>query len=307
MPESLKNRLVIAVSSRSLFDLAKSNTIFETQGLDKYTEHQLEHEEVPLDPGVAFPLVKKLLALRYPVTNEPVAEVIIVSKNSPNIGIRIFNSIETHQLSITRAVFTSGRPPYEYLAAFGAHLFLSSEPKDVKQALDHGFAAATLLGNTADVDVMKELDVELRIAFDGDAVLFSDEAEQVYQEGGIEAFHKHEVEKAKIPLHPGPFKPFLEALHKIQQAYAHTHLKPIRTALITARDAPAHKRAIYTLRHWGIEIDEVLFLGGLDKTPFLEHFKPHIFFDDQHGHCDRAEKVVPTGHVPYGIANKKKE
>lgn len=303
MPATLENKMVVAISSRALFELDDSNQIFEEQGLEEYTKYQIAHENEQLGQGVAFPLIKRLLAIRYPETGDHAVEIILVSKNDPNTGLRVFNSIEQYELNITRAAFTNGRSPYQYLGAFKADLFLSANPEDVRLALDHGYASATIYTGLhfADDDTG-----EIRIAFDGDAVIFSDEAEKVYQERGLEEFKKHEVEKSDIPLMPGPFKPFLAALNDIQRAYSGREHKPIRTALVTARNAPAHKRAIKTLRSWGIGVDEAFFLGGLDKAAILEQFRPHIFFDDQQTYCQSASMYVPTGHVPSGIKNLKK-
>ncbi|VBB05284.1 5-nucleotidase [Lucifera butyrica] len=300
MESTRDNRLVVAISSRALFDLDESNGIFETQGLRKYTAYQIEHENETLCPGVAFPLIKRLLALRLPHTDESAVEIILVSKNDPNTGLRVFNSIEHYNLNITRAAFTNGRSPYHYLGALGADLFLSANSEDVRLALDHGYASAAIYTGLAFVDDNTD---EIRIAFDGDAVIFSDEAERVYQEKGLEEFKRHETENCEIPLPPGPFKPFLEALNKVQKAYEGLDHKPIRTALVTARNAPAHKRAVKTLRSWGVGIDEAFFLGGWDKAPILEGFRPHIFFDDQQTYCQNAARFVPTGHVPSGIKN----
>lgn len=300
MAENLENKLVIAISSRALFDLDEANSIFEIEGLAKYADYQISNENIALKAGVAFPLIKRLLDLRYPDSNENAVEVILVSKNDANTGLRVFNSIQEYNLSITRAAFTSGRTPYQYLSAFKADLFLSANPEDVRLALQNGQASATILPG---LDFNDDNTSEVRIAFDGDAVIFSDEAERIFQEKGLEEFTKNEIEKCDIPLGPGPFKRFLEAINRIQKAYASTDPKPIRTALVTARSAPSHKRAINTLRHWGISIDEAFFLGGLDKAPILERFRPHIFFDDQKVHCDGASGIVPTGHVPSGVKN----
>lgn len=300
MPATLDDKLVVAISSRALFDLDESNRLFEAEGVEAYARYQMEREEEVLDCGVAFPLIKRLLALRYPETCKPVVEIVLVSKNDPNTGLRVFNSIEQHKLSITRAAFTNGRSPYQYLSAFRADLFLSANPEDVRLALANGHASATIY---TDLHFADDVSAEIRIAFDGDAVIFSDEAERVFQEHGLAEFQRHEMEKSDIPLPPGPFKPFLEALNKVQKAYRCTANMPIRTALVTARSAPAHKRAIKTLRSWGVMIDEAFFLGGLDKAPILEKFRPHIFFDDQQTYCQNASKVAPTGHVPSGIKN----
>lgn len=297
MPEDISHKLVVAISSRALFDLDESNAVFEQKGIAAYAQYQIEHENEILRPGVAFSLVKKFLNLNQ---QEPLVEVILMSRNSTDTGLRIFNSIQHYQLDITRAAFTSGESRYPYLAAFGTHLFLSANPDDVKSTLEAGCAAATILpanGNTHPSD-----SDQLRIAFDGDAVLFSDEAECIYQENGLETFAAAEQLAAHQPLSGGPFKPFLSALHQLQKKFPADQC-PIRTALVTARSAPAHERVIRTLRAWDIRIDECLFLGGLDKGEFLRAFGADIFFDDQQRHCDSARKHVTTGHVPHGIRN----
>lgn len=295
MPEDISNKLVVAISSRALFDLDDSNAVFEKQGVEAYARYQIEHENEVLLPGVAFNLVKKFLNLVQP---EPLVEVILLSRNSTDSGLRIFNSIQHYQLNISRAAFTSGESPYPYVAAFGAHLFLSANPTDVKNALAEGCAAATILPS----NTQENNSDELRIAFDGDAVLFSDEAERVYQEKGLEVFAEVERNTAHLPLSGGPFKGFLSALHQLQKKFP-AKTCPIRTGLVTARSAPAHERVIRTLRAWNIRIDEALFLGGLPKGEFLRAFGADVFFDDQQGHCDSARVHVTTCHVPHGISN----
>lgn len=296
MPTDISYKLVVAISSRALFDLDESNKVFEEQGVDAYAKYQIQHENEILAPGVAFDLVKKFLKLNR---DEPLVEVILLSRNSADTGLRIFNSIQHYQLDITRAAFTNGESRYPYVTAFGAHLFLSANPADVKNALETGCAAATILPLATQRQQSSD---ELRIAFDGDAVLFSDEAERIYQEQGLDTFTKFEKNAAHQPLSGGPFKPFLMALHEIQKKFP-VNQCPIRTALVTARSAPAHERVIRTLRTWGIRIDEALFLGGLSKGEFLHAFGADIFFDDQEGHCDSAREHVATGHVPHGIRN----
>jgi 5'-nucleotidase len=291
-----KNKLVIAISSRALFDLDKSHQIFKQQGVDAYAQHQEENEEVILQPGVGFSLVKKLLALN--AEKNPI-DVILLSRNSADTGLRIFNSIEHYGLNISRAAFTRGESTHNLVGAFKANLFLSSNYQDVQKTLESGFAAASIIGTVAKKSNTKQL----RIAFDGDAVIFSDEAEKIYQAKGIDAFEENEKKSAHIKLKAGPFKHFLQSLHKIQSAFP-VENNPIRTALVTARSAPAHKRVIHTMREWGIRIDESFFLGGLDKGIFLKEFGADIFFDDQHSHCKSASKYVPTGHVPNGTANQ---
>lgn len=296
MPADISNKLIVAISSRALFNLDESNKVFETEGIDAYSNYQIEHENQILDPGVAFSLVKKFLKL-----NEHGAhvEIILLSRNSADTGLRIFNSIQHYQLNISRAVFTSGESPYPYVKAFGSHLFLSANQEDVKQALAANCAAATILPNSCHHDYGKEL----RIAFDGDAVLFSDEAEKVFQASGLDAFTHNEMQLSHLPLSGGPFKSFLAALHRLQNHFD-AHACPIRTALVTARSAPAHERVIRTLRAWNIRIDEAIFLGGLAKGEFLHAFGADIFFDDQEVHCQSANEHVTTGHVPHGIINQ---
>lgn len=290
MPTDISHKLVIAISSRALFDLDDSNQIYEKEGVDKYAEYQIAHENDILKPGIAFTLVKKLLSLN---TKGDFVEIILLSRNSADTGLRIFNSIAHYGLSITRAAFTSGESPYQYAKAFHAHLFLSANPEDVEKALCDDCAAATLLPS----QMQSGNEHELRIAFDGDAVLFSNESEKIYKSKGLEAFTEHEVSDAKNPLLGGPFKGFLKALQHIQQQFPAENC-PIRTALVTARQAPTHERVIRTLRAWDIRIDEALFLGGLSKGEFLKAFQADIFFDDQAVHCDSAAQHVTTAHVP---------
>ncbi|MDX1571524.1 MAG: 5'-nucleotidase [Xanthomonadales bacterium] len=292
-------RFVVAISSRALFDLDTSHQVFESEGVETYARYQIEREEQPLEPGIAFPLVRKLLRINS-LSEALDIEVILLSRNSGDTGLRIFNSIEHHGLDIRRAAFTNGASPYQYIEPFGADLFLSTHAEDVAQALVAGYPAATILPSAASRAADHE---ELRIAFDGDAVLFSDQAERIYQEQGLDAFSRAESEAASEPLSGGPFKPVLNALHRLQSSFPAEN-NPIRTALVTARSAPAHKRVILTLRRWGIRIDEALFLGGRPKGPFLKAFGADIFFDDQRQHCDSARDHVATGHVPHGVVNE---
>jgi len=292
-------KLVIAISSRALFDLEAAHKIFEKEGVDAYCKYQIERESEVLGQGVAFPLVQKLLKLNDPDDGNVQVEVILLSRNSADTGLRVFNSIEHYKLEIVRAAFSGGEMPYRYVRPFGAHLFLSADPEDVKAALDSGLAAATILPSKAN-DSGESL---VRIAFDGDAVLFSDEAEQIYQKSGLAEFEATEKASAETPLPGGPFKEFLAALHEIQSHYP-AKSSPIRTALVTARCAPAHERVIKTLRAWDIRIDEALFLGGRPKGEFLAAYGADLFVDDQQGHCDIASEYVLTGHVPSGISNK---
>jgi len=293
-------KMVVAISSRALFDLHESHRVFEEQGVDAYCDYQIEHENEPLQPGTAFPLVQKLLKLNQLGDPRDRVEVILLSRNSADTGLRVFNSIQDHDLPITRAAFTSGNSPFRYVEPFGADVFLSSDQNDVASTLNAGVAAATMLSSSQ--QQVSENQDKLCIAFDGDAVVFSDEAEQVFKQKGLVEFAKHEVKAAKKPLPGGPFRNVLAALHRIQSEFPADE-SPIRTAIITARAAPAHERVIRTLRAWNIRIDEAVFLGGLPKGEFLGTFGADIFFDDQQGHCDSARKHVPTGHVPHGVAN----
>ena len=294
----MTSKLVVAISSRALFDLDDSHRVFEEEGKEAFCRYQLEHEEEVLPPGVAFPLVRKLLAINDALP-KPVVEVILLSRNSADTGLRVFNSIEHYHLDICRAAFTSGESPFAYIAPFGAHLFLSTNAGDVVRALDAGYAAATIYSSSARSNASEQL----RIAFDGDAVLFSDESEQIFKAQGLAAFTENEKAEAKKPLSGGPFKDFLAALHHLQTQFD-ADASPIRTALVTARGAPAHERVVRTLRAWNIRIDEALFLGGREKGQFLRAFGADIFFDDQKGHCESASQHVATGHVPHGVANR---
>lgn len=304
MPTNLDDKLVIAISSRALFDMSESHRVFEEEGVEAYCQYQIDHEDDVLEPGVAFGVVRKLLALNEGQGTR--VEVILLSRNSADTGLRVFNSIEHYGLDVTRAAFTNGSSPWRYVAPFGAHLFLSADPDDVVHALNHGHAAATILPGASRHTDGEEEGGQLRIAFDGDAVLFSDVAERVYRTEGLKGFSSSERAQAKEPLPGGPFKNFLAALHRLQSEYP-ADASPIRTALVTARAAPAHERVIRTLRSWNIRIDEALFLGGLTKAEFLGAFGADIFFDDQQGHCDVAARLVATGHVPHGVANEPME
>jgi 5'-nucleotidase len=306
--ETKNKSLCIAISSRALFDLEEGHEVYIKQGIEAYCRYQLEHEDELLQPGIGFSLVKKLLSLNeapnresqeYEQSPTPRVEVILLSRNNSDTGLRVFNSIEHHKLDIVRAAFSGGETPLRYVQAFGTDLFLSADPKDVTEALEQGFAAATLLPSVS----INQTNSQLRIAFDGDAVLFSDESEQIFSKGGLKAFDKHEKESADKPMSAGPFKEFLSMLHILQSHFPEKN-SPIRTALVTSRGAPAHERVIKTLRDWGIRIDETLFLGGMPKGEFLQAFGADIFFDDQTKHCDAAANYVSTAHVPHGIKNK---
>lgn len=298
MPATLDGQLVVAISSRALFDFEEENRLFEAGDDRAYMDLQLSRLDVPARPGVAFSLVNKLLAFNAGRGAAQV-EVVILSRNDPVSGMRVFRSAQHYGLSIQRGVFTRGRSPWQYLRPLHANLFLSANDADVRASLEAGVPAARVLPHAKRAGDSHPH--EVRIAFDGDAVLFSDEAEAVFQRAGLDAFQQHERERAASPLAPGPFKPLLEALHRLQSAG--TPAMRIRTALVTARSAPAHERAIRTLMDWHIDVDEAMFLGGLPKGEFLREFEPDFFFDDQTGHCENAAPHVPAGHVAAGVVN----
>jgi 5'-nucleotidase len=321
MAMTLDGKLVVAISSRALFDFEEENLVFEQSDDRAYMDLQLQRLDIPAKPGVAFSLVKKLLAFNDVITSstlpdihltDPSAqaastikpptrpvEVVILSRNDPVSGMRVFRSAQHYGLTIERGSFTRGQAPWRYLKPLHANLFLSTHLSDVRAALAAGVPAAQVYPNS--VHASDAHPSEVRIAFDGDAVLFSDEAERVYQAQGLQAFQRHEIEKATQPLPDGPFKPLLVALQNLQQSG--TPQMRIRTALVTARSAPAHERAIRTLMNWNIEVDEAMFLGGLAKGEFLREFEPDFFFDDQTGHIESAAQHVPSGHVASGVRN----
>ena len=293
---SLDGQLVVAISSRALFDFEEENRLFEASDDRAYRQLQLQKVDEPARPGVAFSLVHKLLAFNR---DAPQVEVVILSRNDPVSGMRVFRSAQHYGLPIQRGVFTRGQPPWRYLRPLAANLFLSVNEADVRSALQAGVPAARVYPHSARASGAHP--GEVRIAFDGDAVLFSDEAERVFQRDGLAAFQSHERDHLATPLAPGPFKPLLQALHRLQQSPSQG--MRVRTALVTARSAPAHERAIRTLMDWRIEVDEAMFLGGLPKGEFLREFEPDFFFDDQTGHIENAAAHVPAGHVAAGVSN----
>ena len=297
MPASLEGRLVVAISSRALFDFEEENRVFEGHDDRAYMQLQLQRLDQPARPGVAFSLVRKLLA--FNAGDDARTEVVILSRNDPVSGMRVFRSCQHYGLAVERGVFTRGESPWRYLKPLAANLFLSTNEADVRSGLAAGVPAARVFPHSAHASDAHPN--EVRIAFDGDAVLFSDEAERVFQRDGLSAFQSHERDHSSQPLAAGPFKPLLQALHKLQRA-DDTAMR-VRTALVTARSAPAHERAIRTLMDWRIEVDEAMFLGGLPKGEFLREFEPDFFFDDQTGHIENAAPHVPAGHVASGIVN----
>ena len=301
----MSKKLLIALSSRALFDFEEENNIFDKHGEQSYIKEQNKKISTPAKEGTAFRLVKKLLSLNHGLQElDKLVEVVILSRNDAVSGLRVFNSIQHYGLDISRGVFTTGRETTPYLKAFNANLFLSAHENDVRDALTSGFPAAKIYPfkiKNQEIDSINE--DEIRIAFDGDAVLFSDEAERVYKEKGLDAFTDHEIKKVNQPLPKGPFAPLLKFVHQIQKQPKSTGTK-ISTALVTARGAPAHERAIKTLQQWGITIDIAMFLSGLPKRPFLESFRPDFFFDDQSSHCMSAADSSPVGQVISGITNE---
>ena len=295
--------LTVAISSRALFDLRESNAVYEEQGLEAYRRFQIDNEDQPLAPGEGFLFVKKLLGINK-LSESRRVDVILLSRNSADTGLRVFNSIQHHGLDVTKAAFCGGESPYRYVKAFECDLFLSTHGPDVRHALEHGVAAANLLpaAQAGGRSERRRTD-QLRLAFDGDAVLFSDEAEKIFQKEGLDAFAAAEEADAAKPLPGGPFKSFLGALQDLQQEFEKDC--PIRTVLVTAREAPAHERVIRTLRAWNIRLDESLFLGGMSKAEFLKAFAADVFFDDQAQHCQAAAAHTSAGHVPIGVVNER--
>ena len=301
MAIDLSNLLVIGISSRALFDLNMENEIYENDGLEAYCQYQLEHEGDILKPGTGFALIEAMLKINELNDSKKRVEVVIISRNSADTSLRISNSINPYKLDITRAAFTGGEPVAKYLNSFDVDLFLSATEKDVQDAAEAQIASGMIYDSPNNKDNKKSLD-QIRIAFDGDAVLFSEESEIIYQTQGLDAFLIHENSNAQKPLPEGPFAKFLKTLSFMQFDLNNNQkddvTPPIRTALVTARNSPAHERVIRTLRTWNVRIDETFFLGGVAKDRVLASFKPHIFFDDQHNHCGPASKVVPTARVP---------
>lgn len=294
MALDLSDVLVIGISSRALFELEDSNDLFVKEGLEAYREHQLVNEKEILKKGTAFALVEALLELNA-LSDTKLVEVIVMSRNSPDTGLRVFNSISHYGLDISRAAFSGGTPLSPYLDAFEVDLFLSKSEEDVQAAIDAGVAAATLYAPPQKQKIEGD---KIRIAFDADAVIFSEESEHIYKTEGLEAFLAHEAQNANTPMKEGPFAKLLMTLSFLQQHFEKDQ-SPVRIAIVTARNSPAHERVVQTLRTWGVSVDEAFFLGGLAKDKILEAYQAHIFFDDQDAHLEGASKLVPSGKVPY--------
>ncbi|ENM5764054.1 5'-nucleotidase [Vibrio mimicus] len=310
MPYDLTKRLVVGLSSSALFDLQDSDEIFRSQGEDIYRDYQREKQDELLAKGVAFPFVRRLLKLNELRPEDPPVEVILLSRNDPDTGLRVMNSIEHYGLGMTRAVFLQGKSPYIYIPAFDIELFLSANYQDVRQAVLAGYPAGQILKGdiTDDTD-----DLELRIAFDFDGVIADDEAEGIYQNSGqLADFHTHESELVNVPHNPGPLKNFLQRISDIQKLESKkenedpTYSPILKVSIVTARNAPSHKRVINTMRAWDISVNEAFFMGGVEKSKALNILKPHMFFDDQKLHLKPSSSILPSVHIPFGVANEDK-
>jgi 5'-nucleotidase len=308
MPYELENRLVIGIASSALFDLAESDAYFRTHGEDLYRKYQADRIDATLAPGMAFGFIKKLLGLNDLRSGDPLVEVIVLSRNDPSTGLRVMRSIESHNLPISRAVFTQGEAPYEYIDALSMSLFLSGQESSVRAALSKGFPAGLVLDST----IGGRDDDTVRVALDFDGVIASDEAERVFQSpGGLSAFQENEVSKAKVPLEEGPLSEFLRDLNMIQNiereraSQDSTYSPRLRVSIVTARNAPAHERAVNTLEEWGVTANDAFFLGGIDKGSILQVMRPDIYFDDQENHLESTSRYAASVHIPYGIANER--
>ncbi|WP_100639516.1 5'-nucleotidase [Marinobacter salexigens] len=309
MPYPIEDKLVIAVSSSALFDLAKSDRVFREQGEKTYRKHQEANLDKPLRKGVAFPFVRRFLSINQKFPEQCPVEVVLLSRNSVITGKRVFHSIHHHGLDITRAAFLEGKSPYAYIPAFNAALFLSANASDVSQAIDYGYAAGTVLPSKV---VDDKGDTELRIAFDFDGVIADDASERVYKAGSLEDFQEHETSRSQIPHSPGPLADLFRKLSHLQKLEDQAltddpdYKRVLRTAIVTARNAPSHERVITTLEHWGVDANEVFFLGGMKKDRILNVLKPHMFFDDQRSHLESDAGDIPMVHIPFGVANLEK-
>jgi 5'-nucleotidase len=297
MAVDISGLLVVGISSRALFDLEAENSIFNNECIGGFRKHQLNNENIILQPGTAFPLIKSLLMLNS-LSSKPIVEVVVMSRNSPETGVRVLKSIKHYGLPITRWAFSGGENLAPFIDAFSIDLFLSRDEKDVQWVIDNTSSAAATIYSPPEGFCPET--ARVKFAFDADAVVFSEESEQIYKTQGIEAFHKHEEDNEDVPLADGPFAALLRKLSKIQEHLPQAiELSPLRIAIVTARNAPSHMRVIKTLRSWGVYVDEAYFMGGLSKDKVLKAFGAHIFFDDQESHLASSSKVVPSGKVPY--------
>ena len=309
----LERALVVGVASSALFDLDASDAVFRRDGEQKYREYQRDHLGDALAPGVAFPFIRRLLALNDLSGDERLVEVVVLSRNDPETGLRVMRSVEHHGLDITRAIFMQGRSPYRFMEPLRMSLFLSANEADVREAIRMGFAAGRVGGRAADDGRAVDDDggTDLRIAFDFDGVLADDSSERLYQEGTLEAYQANESALADVPLPKGPLAAFLEKINHIQRIEDAKHdadpggyERRVRVAVVTARSAPAHERAINSIHQWGLRVNDAFFLGGIDKGPVLGVLQPHIFFDDQRRHVDTASRSTPSVHIPFGELNE---
>ena len=309
----LERALVVGVASSALFDLDASDAVFRRDGEQKYREYQRDHLGDALAPGVAFPFIRRLLALNDLSEDERLVEVVVLSRNDPETGLRVMRSVEHHGLDITRAIFMQGRSPYRFMEPLRMSLFLSANGADVREAIRMGFAAGRVVGRAVDDGSAVDDDggTDLRIAFDFDGVLADDSAEQFYQKRSLEEYQANESALADVPLPKGPLAAFLEKINHIQGIEDAKHdadpggyKRRVRVAVVTARSAPAHERAINSIHQWGLRVNDAFFLGGIDKGPVLGVLQPHIFFDDQHRHVDTASRSTPSVHIPFGELNE---
>ncbi|MBI6955187.1 5'-nucleotidase [Pseudomonas sp. TE6288] len=309
MAFELDDRLVIGVASSAVFDLSESDAVFRRDGEAQYRKYQEQHLDEPLGKGIAYPFIKRLLALNdlRGDPEDPLVEVVLLSQNDPDTGMRVMKTIGHYGLNMTRAIFTQGRSPYEYIPALNIALFLSADKQHVDAAIKAGYPAGQVLDSKFDDD---ESDDNLRIAFDFDGVLAGDESEAVMQSGGLGSFHAHEVINVTQPHNPGPLKEFFVRIARIQAAEEQhklanpTYENRLRVSIVTARNAPSHERALNTLKSWGVMANDAFFLGGIEKRRVLQVLKPHIFFDDQSGHLKSTSTVVPSVHIPFGVTNR---
>lgn len=307
LPYDLTDRLVIGIASSALFDLAESDAVFRDQGEESYRRHQEDHLDQPLTPGVAFPFIQRLLSLNdLACADDPLVEVIVMSRNDAETGLRVMRSIAHHELGITRAIFTQGRSPYLFMPVLNMSLFLSANEDDVRRAIAQGHPAGQVLASAYTDDDTDEL----RIAFDFDGVLAGDESEQIYRQRGLQDFHQHEVTNLVTPLSPGPLRDFLANVNKIQKREEQRcreddgYSRRVRVSIVTARSAPAHERAVASLKAWGVTVNDAFFLGGINKGTVMPILRPHIFFDDQKTHLLSTAQSVPSVHVPFGSVNQ---
>ncbi|MCJ1675974.1 5'-nucleotidase [Streptomyces sp. APSN-46.1] len=311
-PYDLAGRLVVGIASSALFDLTEADAVFREEGEAGYRAYQEEHVDRTLEPGVAYPFIRRLLSLNDlgPV-DDPLVEVIVLSRNDPDTGLRVMRSIQTHGLPITRAIFMQGRSPHRFMPALNMSLFLSANEDDVREAVAAGLPAGYVLGSSSALSEDDAEDRDLRIAFDFDGVLADDAAEQIYQTGGLDTFRSHEHTHAGTPHLPGPLRDFLAGVNRVQQREEERRRRDpdyrirVHVSLVTARNAPAHERAVRSLKNWGVTVNDAFFLGGIDKGAIIGVLKPHIFFDDQMSHLAGPSRNTPSVHVPFGKANER--